>query len=300
MVGSGSYSIVGYTPTQDEAQPHARIEVIGGDYLRVMQIPLVAGRFFTDADTADSPQVVVIDQLMVKRYFPDRSPIGQQIRRGGPTSPAVTIVGVAGTINSIDLGEPVTKERLYFPMTQIPQPTLSLVVKTQVDPRTLVSQVRAAVASIDPEQPMADVRTMDQWMTQSLEGRRAPMLLLVLFSVVALMLSAIGIYGVLAFGVAQRAREFGIRQALGAAPRSILALVLTQGMRTTAIGVILGLAGSVALTRYLQSLLYGVGAHDASVYVGVTTLLVIVAFAACYLPALRATRVAPTVALRDS
>jgi putative ABC transport system permease protein len=300
LVGSGSYSVVGYTPPQGEAQPHGRQEIVGGDYFKAMQISLVAGRLFTDADTADSPLVVVIDQVLVKRYFSDKNPIGQQIRRGGPTSPAFTIVGVVGTINSVDLGEPVTKERLYYPVTQQPNPTLSLIVKTRIDPHTMVSQVRAVVAEIDPEQPLAFVRTLEEWMAQSLETRRAPTLLLSLFGAVALTLSAIGIYGVLAFGVAQRAREFGIRQALGANPRAILTLVLTQGMRTAGIGIVLGLLGSIALTRYLQSLLFGVGAHDISVYVGVTTLLLGVAFAACYLPALRATRVAPTVALRES
>jgi len=177
---------------------------------------------------------------------------------------------------------------------------MGLIVKTRVDPRALVSQVRSAVAGIDPEQAMADVRTMDEWMARSLEGRRAPMLLLALFGGVALMLSAIGIYGVLAFGVAQRSREFGIRQALGADPHAILSLVLGQGMRTTAIGVALGLCGALMLTRYLQSLLFGVGAYDLPVYAGVTLLLLVVALTACYLPARRATRVAPTVALRES
>src|SRR3954452_13317426 len=300
MVGSGSYSIVGYTPPQGEAQPHGRQEIVGGDYFRAMQIPLIAGRFFSDADTVDSPLVVIIDEYLVKRYFGGRSPLGRQTRFGGPQSPAYTIVGVVGTINSIDLGEPVAKERLYYPVTQQPNSSMGLIVKTRIEPRTMVAQVRAAVAAIDPEQPMADVRTMDEWMARSLEGRRAPMLLLVLFGAVALTLSAIGIYGVLAFGVAQRAREFGIRQALGAEPRTILALVLGQGMRTTAIGILLGLAGAVALTRYLQSLLFGVGSYDLSVYAGVTLLLVCVALAACYLPARRATRVAPTVALRES
>jgi predicted permease len=299
-VGSGSYSIVGYDPPAGEAQPHGRQEIVGGDYFRAMQIPLVAGRLFTDADSADSPPVVAIDQYLVKRYFQGRSPIGQQIRRGGPTSPAFTIVGVVGTINSIDLGEPVAKERLYYPIAQRPNPNMALMIKTRVDPRAMVSQVRSAVAEIDPEQPMADVRTMDEWMARSLEGRRAPMLLLVLFGTVALTLSAVGIYGVLAFGVAQRSREFGIRQALGAEPRAILSLVLSQGMRTAGLGVVLGLAGAVALTRYLQSLLFGVGTHDLTVYGGVTALLLGVAFMACYIPALRATHVAPTVALRDS
>jgi len=266
-VGSGSYSIVGYTPPQGEALPHGRQEIVGGDYFRAMGIPFVAGRLFTEADTADRPLVVVIDEFLVKRYFADRSPIGQQIRRGGPTSPAFTIVGVVGTINSIDLGEPVAKERLYYPVAQQSRLGMAIVVKTGRDPMALVPQVRTAVASIDPEQSIADVRTMDDWMARSLAGRRSPILLLVLFGAVALTLSAIGTYGVLAFGVAQRAREFGIRQALGADRGAILSLVLKEGMRTAAVGIVLGLVLSVALTTYLQSLLFGVGAHDLGVLV---------------------------------
>jgi putative ABC transport system permease protein len=299
-VSSGSYSIVGYTPPQGEAQPHGRQEVIGGDYLRAMQIPIVDGRAFNDADSGDAPPVVIIDQYLVNRYFKNKSPIGQQIQRGGPTSPPFTIVGVAGTINSIDLGQPVAKERLYYPVAQQARAMMALVIKSAVDPKALVAQVRAAVASIDAEQPMADVRTMEEWMARSLEGRRSPMMLLALFGAVALLLSAIGIYGVLAFAVAQRTREIGIRQALGADRRSILSLVLRQGLTTAGIGVGLGLIGSIALTRYLQTLLFGVGAHDIQVYAGVTLMLLVVATAACYVPARRATAVDPNTALRNS
>jgi predicted permease len=299
-VSSGSYSIVGYTPPQGEAQPHGRQEVIGGDYLRAMQIPIVDGRPFNDADSADAPPVVIIDQYLVNRYFANRSPLGQQIQRGGPTSPKFTIVGVAGTINSIDLGQPVAKERIYYPVAQAARPFMALVIKSGVDPKTLVGQVRNAVVSIDAEQPIADVRTMEEWMARSLEGRRSPMLLLALFGGVALVLSAIGIYGVLAFAVAQRTREIGIRQALGADRRSILSLVLKQGLTTAGIGVALGLVGAIALTRYLQTLLFGVTAHDIPVYAGVTLLLLSVATAACYVPAVRATAVDPNTALRDS
>ena len=299
-VSSGSYAIVGYTPGPTEAAPHGRQEVVGGDYFAAMRIPLKEGRFFTAGDTAESPPVVVIDEYLVKRYFSNRSAIGQQIRRGGPQNPAFTIVGVAGTINSIDLGQPVEKERIYYPVTQARRPSMALLLKTALDPTTLVPQVRAAVESIDPEQPIADVRTMEQWMARSLEGRRTPMMLLALFGAVALVLSAIGIYGVLAFSVAQRVREFGIRQALGADRQSILSLVLKQGLRTAGVGVVLGLAGSFALTRYLQSLLFGVGAHDIPVFAAVTGLLVAVAMLACYLPARRATEVDPMVALRDA
>jgi len=299
-VGSGSYSIVGYTPPAGDAQPHARQEVIGGDYFRAMQIPIVAGRGFSDADSATSPLVVVIDQLLVNRYFANRDPLGRQIQRGGPTSPKFTIVGVVGTINSIDLGQPVTKERIYYPNAQQAPASMAVVVKTTVDPHTLVSQVRSAVAAIDPEQPIADVRTMYEWLARSLESRRSPTLLLALFGGVALVLSAVGIYGVLAFGIAQRAREFGIRQALGADRRAILSLVLLQGMRTAGTGIVVGLLGSIVLTRYLQTLLFGVGAHDVPVYAGVTVTLVAVALAACYVPARRATAIDPTEALRDA
>ena len=299
-VSSGSYAIVGYTPGAGEAAPHGRQEVVGADYFKAMQIPLIEGRLFTDGDTADSPPVVVVDKYLADKYFSKKSAIGQQIRRGGPQAPPFTIVGVVGTINSIDLGMPVTKERLYYPVAQQPRPSMALTLKTGLDPQTLIPQVRQAVQSLDPEQPLADVRTMDQWVLRSLENRRTPMMLLALFGAVALILSAIGIYGVLAFGVAQRVREFGIRQALGADQKSILRLVLTQGMVTAGIGLLVGLSGAFLLTRFLQSMLFGVGTHDVPVFAGVTVLLLLVAVAACYIPAKRATEVDPMIALRDA
>jgi predicted permease len=299
-VSSGSYSIVGYTPPPNEAPPHGRQEIVGGEFFRAMNIPVLEGRPFNDSDTGESQPVVVVDQYLVNRYFRGRSALGQQLRRGGPTSPALTIVGIVGTINTIDLGQPVTKERVYRPVTQQPLRSMAVVIKTGVDPAALVPAVRAAVLAIDPEQPIADVRTMDQWLARSLEGRRSPMLLLALFGGVAMVLSAIGIYGVLAFSVAQRVREFGIRQALGAERRSILSLVLRQGIRTTALGLVLGLAASAWLTKYLQTLLFNVTPLDTVVYAAVTTMLLAVAVLACYVPARRATRIDPMVALRDS
>ena len=298
MVGSGSYNIVGYTPGANEAPPHARQEVVGGDYFRAMHIPLVEGRLFDESDGPDRPPVVVIDQYLVKRYFVGRSAIGQKIDRGGPTQ--FTIVGIVGTINAIDLGQPVTKERIYYSALQQPIASMAVVLKTAVEPAALVPQLRAAVESIDPEQPIADVRTMEEWVGRSLEGRRTPTLLLSLFGAVALGLSAVGIYGVLAFGVAQRTRELGIRQALGADASTILSLVIGQGLRRAGIGIALGLVGSIALTRYLQSLLFGVGAFDLTVFAGVTLLLFAVAAAACYIPARRATRLDPVSAIREA
>jgi len=298
MVGSGSYTIAGRTLAPGEAMPHGRQEVVGGDYFAAMRIPLVEGRTFASTDTADAPPVCVIDEYLVKKYFSDRSPLGQQIQLG-PAFKA-TIVGVVGTINSIDLGQPVTKERLYYPAAQQAPASMALVLKTRLDPESLVAQVRAAVQAIDPEQPIADVRTMDQWISRSLQNRRAPTALLAGFGVLALALSGIGIYGVLAFGVAQRAREFGIRNALGAARGSILSLVLSEGLVTTAIGIVLGLAGALTLSRYLESLLFSVTMHDPLVFGAVCATLLAVAIAACYIPARRAGQVDPMVALRQT
>jgi putative ABC transport system permease protein len=210
-----------------------------------------------------------------------------------------TIVGVVGTINDADLAQPVAEERIYFNGAQIPNGEMKLVLKTALEPTTLIPQVAAAVRAIDPEQAVAEARTMDQWMSRSLAGRRTPTTLLVLFGGVALLLSAIGTYGVLAFGVAQRTREFGIRRALGASRASILSLVFAHGLRTAGVGIAIGIAASMLLTRYVQSMLYGVQPRDALVLGGVAALLAVVGGVACYVPARRALAIAPTVALRD-
>ncbi|HEX5070792.1 MAG TPA: ABC transporter permease [Vicinamibacterales bacterium] len=297
-VSSGSYSIVGYTPAANEPQPHGRQEIVGGDYFTAMKIPLRKGRYFTASDTATAPPVCIIDEYLVDRYFKDRDPIGQQIRRGGPTSPAITIVGVVGTISTIDLAQPVTKERLYYPVAQQNTRGMAVILKASGDTTALTADLRRIIRGLDPEQPIAAVRTMDEWMARSLAPRSAPTVLLTVFGVLALVLSAIGIYGVLAFGVEQRVREFGIRQALGAGRPAILRLVFRQGLLTVGIGVAIGLAGSLALSRYLESLLFGVTTRDVAVLAAVTALLLLVAAAACYLPARKATRADPLTALR--
>jgi predicted permease len=299
-VSSGSYSIVGYTPAEGEAAPHARQEVVGADYFQAMKIPLIEGRYFTPGDSADAAPVAIVDQHMVEKYFKGRSAIGQEIQRGGATSPRIRIVGVVGTINSIDLGLPVTKERIYRPMPQQGPGGMALVLKTGLEPTQVVSQIRSAVQQIDPEQPLFDVRTMEEWVDRSLAIRRAPTTLLTIFGAVALLLSAIGIYGVLAYGVTQRVREFGIRQALGANQQSILSLVLKSGMMRVGLGMALGLIGAFALSTYLESMLFGVSSKDLPVFAIVTLVLFAVALLACYIPARRATKIDPMIALREA
>jgi putative ABC transport system permease protein len=295
---AGTYRIVGRTLPPTSTPPHALNDRVAGDYFRAMGIPLLEGRTFTGADRVDAPRVVIVDRFLAEKQFPGISPLGQQLNFGSPRN--YTIVGVVGTVNTRDLSKPVPEERIYFTASQVTPMSMTLTVKTAVPAASIAPQVRAAVQAIDPEQAIARMRTMDDWLSRSLQPRRAPMTLIAIFGAVALVMSAIGIYGVLAFGVAQRVREFGIRQALGADRASILSLVLKQGLRTALAGILLGLAGAFVLTRYLESLLFGVTAHDAGVFTGVTVGLFAVALLACYIPARRATRVDPMVALRDS
>jgi putative ABC transport system permease protein len=294
---SGSYTIVGYTPPDGQPAPHGRQTFVGGEYFQALGISLLDGRLFTDSDTAEAPRVVIVDRYLVDRYFGGQSPLGREIQRGDTR---MTIVGVVETTNTISLAEPVEKERLYYPAAQAPPASMVVLLKTAVDPASIVPALRAAVWSVDVEQPLADVRTVDQWLDLSLGSRRAPAVLLVVFGAVALALSAIGIYGVLAFGVAQRVREFGIRQALGADRRAILALVFTQGLRTTALGVAIGIGLSLLLGYYIRSQLFGVAPYDLQVLGGATLVLLAVAAIACYIPARRATRIEPMGALRDA
>jgi predicted permease len=298
VMSAGSYSIVGRAIPPGGTPLHAHNDRAAGDYFRAMGIPLVEGRLFADSDTADAPAVVVVDRFLAEKQFPGQSAIGHQLNFGSQRN--YTIVGVVGTVNAADLGKPVPEERIYFNAAQLTTRSMSLVLKTAVDPASIAPQIREAVRALDREQPIARMRTMGDWIARSLQSRRAPMTLVVIFGAVALVLSAIGIYGVLAFGVAHRVREFGIRQALGADRASILTLVLAQGLRTAALGIVIGLGGSLVLTRYLQSLLFGVTTHDVGVFAGVSGLLFTVALVACYVPARRATQVDPMAALRDS
>jgi ABC-type antimicrobial peptide transport system permease subunit len=245
--------------------------------------------------------VTVIDQVLADRYWPGQDPLGKRItRNAGSTKPSDmwTIVGVVAPVKVRNLEEDVKKETLYFPYAQEPRNDLSLVVRTDADPTSLATSVRAAVRSVDPEQPVFDVKTMVQRMDDSAQPRRAPMVLLSLFSGVALLLASLGVYGVLAFSVVQRTSEFGIRLALGATAANIAGLVLRQGTVLVAAGIVGGLLGYLALSRLVAKLLYGVSAADPWSLAIAPLVLAVVALLASVLPARRATKVDPMVALR--
>ena len=297
-VNSATFQVVGRALGPTEKPPHARLDFVMGDYFRAMGIPLVEGRPFDDRDSAQGTRVAVVDQYVANRQFPGRSPIGEQLNFGSARN--YTIMGVVGSINDSDLAVPIPEGRVYLNAVQVPLRGMGLVVKGGGDAAALAPEVRAAVRAIDSEQPLSEVRAMDQWVAHSLSGRRTPMTLLALFGALALVLSAIGIYGVLAFGVSQRVRELGIRQALGADRTAIVSLVLRQGIWMVGAGLAVGLAGAAALTRYLESLLFQVGGRDPGVYALVTMLLLAVAGVASYIPARRATGVDPIVTLRES
>jgi predicted permease len=295
---SGGFSIEGDAVTNN-AVPTAQISIVSPDYFRTMETPLKRGRFFSDADDRQAPLAVVIDEALAARYFSNRDPVGLRIKRGGPASdaPWMTIVGLVGNIKSDGYDQP-DQPHLYFPIFQNPAYAMAIYLRSDVAPLTLTQSVREQVRALDRDLPVFGERTMTQVAAESVSRRRFAMQLVGLFGVLALLLAAVGIYGVIAYSVTQRTREIGIRVALGASRSEILRWVLKQGMVLTMAGVVIGIVGAVALTRLLRSLLFGVEPTDIVTYGVLAALLTLVALIACYVPARRATKVDPLVALR--
>ncbi|MGA9625572.1 MAG: ABC transporter permease [Bryobacteraceae bacterium] len=295
----------GPQPAQD-GMTSAMFYIVTPDYPRVMQIPLRRGRFFTDHDDLASPPVVVIDDVLARRVFPGQDPVGRQmsIMVLGP----VQVAGVVGHVKHWGLDSDDTakvRDQIYFPVLQVPDRFLSeavagltLLLRTGAEPLSLVSAVRAQVAGPTQDQPIYAVRTMEQIISGSLVERRFAMLLLIIFAATALLLAAVGIYGVMSYAVTRRTHEMGIRAALGAPRGEIVGLVVRQGMRLAAIGMAAGLVAAMALTRFLAGLLYGVRPADPATLAAVTLLLGAIALLACYIPARRAAAVDAVVALR--
>ncbi len=294
---SGSYSSPDIVVPAGAPAPHGQQRVVDPGYFRTLGLTLIKGRLFTEADVMTTQRVVVVDRLLAEKYWKGEDPLGKRITRGGPDKPW-TIIGVVAPIKVQSLEENVTKETLYYPYSQTPGTNLIIAVKADGDPLSLAPSVRAAVRSADPNQPIYDVKTMQQRMDDVALTRRAPMILLSIFSAVAVLLAVLGVYGVLTFAVSQRTSEFGVRIALGASERNIAELVLRQGAGLVAVGVAAGLALYLSFSQVIGKLLYGIAPTDPLSLTVAPALIVLAAVAACIAPVRRATGVSPLEALR--
>ncbi|MGH9936122.1 MAG: FtsX-like permease family protein, partial [Blastocatellia bacterium] len=298
---SGSNTDAGFViegcPTpQPDQEPVAWISSVSPDYFRTIGMRLVAGREFDERDNENSPKVVIISEATARRYFPNENPIGKRIGNGRPDGWR-EIVGVTADVKHFGLNQDA-RASMFFPHRQQPSRQMFIVARTAADPLSLTSSLRGAVAAMDKNLAVSNISAMEEITSQSIGQERFTLLLLGIFSALALLLAVAGIYGVMSYAVAQRTHEIGIRVALGAQTRDVLKLVVTQGMALVLAGVGIGLASALALTRFIRGLLFGVSATDPVTFAGVAALLALVALVACYVPARRASKVDPMVALR--
>lgn len=277
---------------------------VGPDYFNTVGVQAVSGRTFTRQDDADHPGVAVVNEAFVRHYFPNENPLGRRLRPGPPgriwDNQRLTSFEIVGVVRDVKFDglAAVSEPAYYLPATQSPLNDMTILVRTASDPQSIVAGLRQAVWAIDPNQPISNVNTLEQIVSESIAQPRLNMLLMMLFGGIALLLSAVGIYGLLSYAVTQRTQEMGIRMALGANVTDVLKLVLKQGMFLALVGEAIGLAGAFALTRLIRGLLFGVTPTDTTIFAGVVVVLTLTALLACYLPARRATKVDPLVALR--
>ena len=297
-------------PASLQGAPRLVMFLTGPDYLRTMGIPLLRGRFFSPEDTTNSPCVMVIDRVLADMYFPDSDPLGQTLSAGfSPVGPC-RIVGMVGHVKQWALNDSSTdiQSQAYFPLYQDPDqwvplnyPNMTIVVRTPLDVASVMPAIKSAVYGAGSDQPIFNVETMQQIVSESMSSQRFPMILLGAFAALALLLASVGIYGVISYSVAQRIHEIGIRMALGAHKRDVFRMVVGQGLALALAGLAIGVVAALILTRVLSSfslLLYGVGASDPVTFITVSVMLLFVAVVACYIPTRRAMRVDPMVALR--
>ena len=293
-----SFQVEGREPYKPGEEATSDYTVIGNDYFRTMNINLRRGRVFTSQDTASSVPVIIVSDAFVKRYFANEEPIGRRIIFDGPTKVPREIVGIVGDVRRNGLDVDVQPE-MYVPHVQKPERRMNVVIRTDAeDASQFTPLARAEVKAFDPDQVIWRVQTLDELFGASVASRRFNMVLLGIFASVALVLAAVGLYGVMSYSVSRRTQEIGIRMALGANRADVLRLVVRQGMTMTVIGVVLGLAGAFSLSRVMIGLLHGVSPTDPLTFTGVSIVLLAVALLACLIPARRATRVDPIVALR--
>jgi putative ABC transport system permease protein len=286
-------------PRPDPAQrPTAIRHLISPGRFALLGIPFVAGRDFDERDGPNSPQVIIVNETMAKELFPDESPLGHTLVTGMMGLEA-QIVGVVADTHTEGLTEPPSPE-MYYPVLQRPEQFTGILIRTDGDPAALTASVRAAVAEVDPLVALTNPGTLQELVDQSTADRRLTMNLLVGFAVLALVLASLGVYSVMAYSVAQRNGEIGVRMALGASAQTVQKMVLGHGMTLAAVGLAIGLAGALGVTRLMTAMLFEVGASDPLVYLSIATLLCGVAALACWLPSRRAARVDPIRALQAS
>jgi putative ABC transport system permease protein len=288
-------------PVEPGDEPEVPARSVAGDYFRLMKIPLLRGRDLTPQDREDAPTVGVVNESFVRQYFPDSNPVGARVRWARDEPPRwMTIVGVVGDVKQMGLGQP-EEPAFYYSYMQSDAPFkrwMYLTIRSQADPAALARQVKEQVWAVDSMLPITKVRPLTEVAASSIAGQRFNMTLLVVFASVALLLAGVGIYGLISYSVERRTREIGVRMALGAQRRDILGLVVRQGIVLASLGLALGLAGAFAATRLLAGLVYGVSTTDPTTYAALSVFLLLVALLACLVPARRATKVDPMVALR--
>jgi putative ABC transport system permease protein len=293
---NGEITIEGQPPDPSGHGPLVEYRFATPDYFRAQGIPLLAGRFFTEQDQQNTEAVLIVNQTFARQLLPNEDPLGKRILNFGPNG--AKIIGVVGDVKQSGLTNPVRPE-LFMPYTQgLWDHTMTVVARTTSDPVKLTALIREAVQEVDPNQPIYGVQTMEDVISASLSNQRLNMMLLGIFASVALILALIGIYSVMSYTVTQSTREIGIRMALGAQARDVLKLVVGHGLALTLIGVLLGVVAAFALTRLMSSLLFGVTATDPLTFIIVPAILILVAIVSCYVPARRATKVDPMIALR--
>jgi putative ABC transport system permease protein len=284
-------------PTGRDNKPSAQLRFVSPGYFAALQIPVKAGRDFTQRDDPQAPNVMLVNEAFAREHFNGTSPIGQRLKLGWGGDDPKEIVGVIGDVRHRGLGDDVRSE-MYVPQAQFPNAGITLIVRTQNNPEALTSLLKKEIRALDPELPVTDIKTLQQYRHETLAVPRFNSFLLGGFATLALVLTLIGLYGVMSYSVTRRTPEIGIRMALGASAADVLQMIIKQGARLVGLGITIGLIGAFALTRLLQTLLYDVRPTDALTYAAVSGLLAFVALLACYLPARRATQVDPLVALR--
>jgi len=315
---STTFTVEGRPAPSPDQMPMMQASIVSPDYFRAMGIPLLKGRYFTDQDNRQhlsskdlsklnedernmaGLNVVIIDQEFARRYWPDEEPIGKRIRQGGADAraPLATVVGVVGHVRMEGLSRDLKAVQGYFAFAQLPANRMTVVVQSTNEPGQMMAAARKQVSAIDPNQPVYSIRTLEQLRSEAVASEKLNLTLLCVFAAIALALAVVGIYGVMSYSVTQRTHEIGIRMALGAQAGNVSKMVIGEGLKLTLLGVGLGVLGALGLTRWMQSLLFGVRPTDPVTFIAIAFFLLVVAFLACWLPARRATKVDPLVALR--